>query len=63
MRKVLVIGAGGIGSFLIPILDKVGLYRISVADPDVVEVKNLPYQNFKKGHVGQNKAGVMMDLC
>ena len=39
MRKVLVIGAGGIGSFLIPILDKVGLYRISVADPDVVEVK------------------------
>lgn len=61
MRKVLVIGAGGIGSFLIPLLDKVGLYNITVADPDVVETKNLPYQNFGKGHVGQNKAGVMMD--
>ena len=61
MRKILIIGAGGIGSFLIPILDKVGLYRIHVADPDGVETKNLPYQNFKKGHVGQNKAQVMMD--
>ena len=40
---------------------KVGLYRIHVADPDGVETKNLPYQNFKKGHVGQNKAQVMMD--
>jgi len=62
MRKILIIGAGGIGSFLIPLLDKVGLYRISVADPDIVEMKNLPYQNFKKGHVKQNKASVMMDL-
>lgn len=61
MRKVLVIGAGGIGSFLIPLLDKVELYDITVADPDVVETKNLPYQNFGKGHVGQNKASVMMD--
>ncbi len=61
MRKILVIGAGGIGSFLIPTLDKVGLYHIHVADPDGVETKNLPYQNFKKGHVGQNKASVMMD--
>ncbi len=61
MRKVLVIGAGGIGSFLIQFLDKVGLYGITVADPDTVEDKNLTYQNFKKGHVGQNKALVMRD--
>ena len=44
MRKVLVIGAGGIGGFLIPLLDKVGLYSITVADPDKVETKNLTYQ-------------------
>ena len=31
MRKVLVIGTGGIGSFLIPLLDKVGMYTISKA--------------------------------
>ena len=48
MRKILVIGAGGIGSFLIPLLDKVSLYNVTVADPDKVEAKNLTYQNFKK---------------
>tara|TARA_R100000426_G_scaffold25913_2_gene21810 strand:+ start:74 stop:634 length:561 start_codon:yes stop_codon:yes gene_type:complete len=58
-RKVLVIGAGGIGSFLIPLLDKVGLYHITVADPDKVETKNLPYQNFTTDDVGENKASVM----
>ena len=46
MRKVLIIGAGGIGSFLIPLLDKVKMYDITVADPDKVETKNLTYQNF-----------------
>jgi len=55
-RKVLVIGAGGIGSFLIPLLDRVELYDITVADPDKVETKNLPYQNFNQGDVGYNKA-------
>ena len=60
-RKILVIGAGGIGSFLIPVLDRVGLYNITVADPDVVETKNLPYQNFKIVSVGQNKATNMAD--
>tara|TARA_R100001463_G_scaffold30575_3_gene69558 strand:- start:4449 stop:5009 length:561 start_codon:yes stop_codon:yes gene_type:complete len=58
-RKILIIGAGGIGSFLIPVLDRVGLYDITVADPDVVETKNLPYQNFQATDVGQNKAVVM----
>lgn len=61
MRKILIIGTGGIGSFLVEFLDRVKLYSISVADPDVVEKKNLTYQNFKLGHVGQNKASVVMD--
>ncbi len=60
-RKILIIGAGGIGSFLIPTLHRAGLYDITVSDPDKVETKNLSYQNFKKGHVGQNKATVMRD--
>tara|TARA_R100000742_G_C4275050_1_gene95311 strand:- start:842 stop:1405 length:564 start_codon:yes stop_codon:yes gene_type:complete len=60
-RKILVIGAGGIGSFLIPVLDRVRLYDITVADPDKVETKNLPYQNFKIVSVGQNKATNMAD--
>lgn len=61
MRKILIIGTGDIGSFLTQYLDKVGLYNITVADPDSVETKNLTYQNFKRGHVGQNKASVMMN--
>jgi hypothetical protein len=55
MRKVLVIGAGGIGSFLIPLLDKIGMYAITVADPDIVEEKNIPYQNFTKEEVDEAK--------
>ena len=61
MRKVLIIGAGGIGSFLIPILARTKLYNITVADPDIVEKKNLPYQNYEEEDVGKNKAKVMYD--
>jgi len=54
-RKVLIIGAGGIGSFLIPLLDKVKMYDITVADPDKVETKNLTYQNFNEDDVNYYK--------
>ena len=59
MRKILIIGAGGIGSYLIPLLNQTKLYDITVADPDIVETKNLTYQNFVDDEVGQNKAGAM----
>tara|TARA_R100001082_G_C4344108_1_gene151488 strand:+ start:210 stop:764 length:555 start_codon:yes stop_codon:yes gene_type:complete len=59
MRKVLIIGAGGIGSFLIPLLDKTSLYSITVYDPDKVEKKNLTYQNFEEEDVGKHKVAVM----
>ena len=55
MRRVLIIGAGGIGSFLIPLLDKTNLYTLTVYDPDKVETKNLTYQNFEKDDVGRYK--------
>ena len=58
-RRILVIGAGGIGSYLIPLLDKTGLYEMVVADPDNVEKKNLTYQNFKPKENEMNKASVM----
>ena len=45
-RKILIIGVGGIGSYLAPVLDKTGLYDITIADPDVLESKNLLYQNY-----------------
>lgn len=58
-RKILIIGAGGIGSFLIPTLDKVGLYDITVADPDFIEKKNIPYQNFSDAEIGKLKVLAM----
>ena len=60
-RKIMIIGAGGIGSFLIPLLDKTGLYEITVFDPDVVETKNLTYQNFDEEDVEKYKVSVMAD--
>jgi molybdopterin/thiamine biosynthesis adenylyltransferase len=45
-RKILIIGVGGIGSYLTPILSQTGLYDITISDPDIVEKKNFLYQNF-----------------
>ena len=45
-RKILIIGVGAIGSYLAPVLDKTGLYDITIADPDILESKNLLYQNY-----------------
>ena len=59
MRKILIIGVGGIGSFLVPLLDKVGLYDITIADPDIIEKKNIPYQNFDMSEVGNKKVFAM----
>ena len=58
-RKILIIGVGGIGSFLVPLLDKVGLYDITIADPDIIEKKNIPYQNFDMSEVGEKKVFAM----
>tara|TARA_Y100000401_G_scaffold115074_1_gene118121 strand:- start:179 stop:769 length:591 start_codon:yes stop_codon:yes gene_type:complete len=54
-RKIMIIGVGGIGSYLAPLLKKVGIYSMYLADPDIVEDKNLLYQNFSKATVGQKK--------
>lgn len=60
MRKILIIGAGGIGSFLIPILARTKLYKIRVADPDIVEKKNLPYQNYEEGMLARIRPKLCM---
>ena len=59
-RKVMIIGAGGIGSFLTQFLQRLG-YRITVYDDDSVERKNLGYQNFTNGDIGENKAMTLSD--
>lgn len=58
MRKVLIIGVGGIGSYLAPVLDKTGLYKLTVADPDDLEKKNMTYQNFRTDYFNRFKKKV-----
>lgn len=54
-KNVMIIGTGGIGSYLVPLLNQVDLYNITAYDSDIVEIKNLTYQNFTKSDVGKKK--------
>ena len=60
-RKILIIGVGGIGSYLTPLLHKTGLYDIHISDPDSVEQKNLFYQNFNMLHLDKNKVDCIVE--
>jgi adenylyltransferase/sulfurtransferase len=55
--KVAVIGAGGIGSAVIPALAGVGVGRLTIIDDDVVELANLHRQPlFRESDAGEAKA-------
>lgn len=63
-RKILIIGVGGIGSYLVQLLNQTEQYEIWIADPDKVEKKNLSYQNFLKQDVSKHKvAGIMLRMA
>jgi len=65
--KILVIGLGGIGSYLIEHLHRLVMngqieleeVDITMADSDQVEMKNIKYQNFGQSEVMKNKAMVL----
>jgi len=57
--RVLVVGAGGIGSTLLPLLASSGVGSIEIFDGDKIETSNLGRQVlFRERQVGQNKAAV-----
>lgn len=60
-RKIMIIGAGGIGSYLVSFLDRIGLYEIHVFDDDTVEEKNLTYQNYNLMDVGTKKVEALAE--
>lgn len=61
--KILILGAGGIGSFFVEELcncieqEQISPHTdIFVADDDIVELNQLKYQNFELDDIGKNKA-------
>jgi PRTRC genetic system ThiF family protein len=60
MPKLLVIGCGGTGGWVVPhlarLVKSLGVGSLSIADGDVVEAKNLGRQNFVETDLGENKA-------
>lgn len=60
--RVLVIGAGGLGSPVVALLAGAGLARLTVVDPDVVDPSNLARQTlYTAADVGRPKARVAAD--
>jgi molybdopterin-synthase adenylyltransferase len=57
--RVLVIGAGGIGSPAIQYLAAAGVGRVTIVDDDRIDLSNLQRQTlFATGEVGQSKAAI-----
>jgi hypothetical protein len=70
LSRILVVGCGGTGSWLMPKLAKTindmkrkrllaADFKLMLVDGDTVESKNLIRQNFVESDIGQNKAEVM----
>lgn len=60
--RVLVIGAGGLGSAIVPVLAGSGIGTIGVADDDVVELSNLHRQlSHGTGDIGRAKVDSLAD--
>lgn len=61
--KIYVIGAGGVGSWLLPVLTRFyGPKLVIVVDGDSLEPKNLERQLFNDSHLGMNKAQALGEL-
>ncbi len=62
--RVLVIGAGGLGSAVIPALAAAGIGTIGIVDDDIVEVSNLPRQLIHGiADVGRSKVASAADTA
>jgi molybdopterin/thiamine biosynthesis adenylyltransferase len=61
--KVAVVGAGGIGSAVIPALAGAGIGQLTIIDSDTVELANLHRQPlYREDDEGRSKAGLAVDF-
>ncbi len=60
--RVLVVGAGGLGSPVIAYLAAAGVGRLGIVDGDIVEKSNLQRQIIHAGKIGENKAESAADF-
>jgi sulfur-carrier protein adenylyltransferase/sulfurtransferase len=62
--KVLIVGAGGLGSVVLPYLAGAGIGEIGIMDHDVIELTNLQRQViYKEESVGKSKAVEAKDIA
>lgn len=60
--RILVIGAGGIGSWTVAVLSRIGFDDITVYDNDTVDEVNLGYQFFRDRDIGKPKVEALQDF-
>jgi molybdopterin/thiamine biosynthesis adenylyltransferase len=60
-KSVLLAGAGNIGSYLVPLLGRLGVGLVRIVDRDRVEAKNLIGQHYRAKDVGRLKADVLAE--
>ena len=63
MNHPLIIGAGGVASYLLPVLLKTfHPEKLTIIDKDVLEERNLDRQMFSPNQIGKNKATALIEL-
>jgi molybdopterin/thiamine biosynthesis adenylyltransferase len=60
---VIIIGAGGVASYLMPVLNKTFDLRGVIFDADILEERNLDRQIFNAEDIGDNKAQALLKIC
>ena len=60
--KVLMVGAGSVGSFTALALAKMGVGGITIYDHDSIETHNIPNQFYPEMLIGRNKAEALADV-
>lgn len=61
-RKIVVVGAGAIGSFTVLALAKMGFHNLHVYDFDTVEVENIGAQFFNTASIGKKKVDALSEM-